>query len=237
VRWFEAVSNLFLGLAWPIIIGILIIVLRKQLKQTVDAVNKRVEHITEVRAAGVTVKLRELREQQAKQIAERTEPFKESAEARMGQFSGGGQLSATVRPSSIVSAGVVGPPTFRAESKTIHRRLAEEDPRAAILLTYIELERFITDVYKKAFPDDKTEPNLLQMIDSLVETKKVLPSNFHDIVRQLYSLRSEVLHGKSDEVSADTAKLYRDAVVNLMRYMLLSRPPDEKKDGAGEDKT
>jgi hypothetical protein len=222
VTGFELTGQLVSALAWPVLVGVVIIIARKQIRSIAEAIAQRVKFITKVTAPGVSVEL----EAEAKAVAQKTEEIEpptqtvtltgiESEEAF-------GNLRVTVAEAS-------------EERQTVRQRLAAEDPRAAILLSYIELERFLTHAYRAAYNVPNFRPWDLPQTAARLEEKDLLPPDSTVLVESLQAIRNKVLELKSQEVSHDTAKFFSEAVGNMMGYMLLSGAFDDKK--AKEDDT
>jgi hypothetical protein len=218
----EFASSLVSALVWPTVVGILVVLLRKQLRQAVDAASKKFDDITEVRAGtgGLIFKL----ENKTKEIAETTGAAKESAEAAKGEAAprelqaGADQV---INAGAIESMAAVGNPTVRAESETIHRRLGEEDPRAAILLAYIELEGFIKQIYDlKLRGDENIVDDFGGMVGAL-GAKNILQDGLAESTIGLQEVRNSVYDQKPEEVSAVLAESYRASVDNIIAYVLL----------------
>lgn len=215
VTGFELTGELASALAWPVLVGVVIIIARKQIRSIAEAIAERVKFITKVTAPGVSVEL----EAEAKAVAQKSEqierPTQHLALEGIESEEAFGNLTVTVAEAS-------------EERESVRQRLAAEDPRAAILLSYIELERFLTFAFRAAYNVPNFHPWDLPQTAARLEEKDLLPPDSKVLVESLQGIRNKVLELKSQEVSHDTAKFFSEAVGNMIGYLLLSGAFDDK---------
>lgn len=231
---FDFTANIISSLAWPLVILVLILVLRAQIKKAAEAIVKRIADITEVTAPGVSVKL----EKQISELAERTEALPDST-------SEGENVIVSPQPARLelraFSPTVTG--TSEAEQQvTKYQRLAAENPKAAVLTAFSDLEVLLRRIYEQKLGAQGRFVSFGKIIDGL-ERAGLLDDFVSRALREVSDIRNEVAHSDAT-VNQAMADGYIESIGNLIGYMILlddmraedqrdtSQPTDD--DGGGE---
>jgi hypothetical protein len=204
---------------------LLIVVLRAQLQKAVEAIVKRIADITEVTAPGVSVKL----EKQINELAERTETLPDST-----PDSG----NVVVRPlPGILELRANGAVTddSDAERQQVtgkYQRLAAEDPKAAVLVAFSDLEVMLRRYYEEHFGAQGRYVSFGKMVNDF-KRAEVLNETVIESLREVSNIRNKIAH-QDASVSYAMAERYIESIGNLLAYMILFNIVGEAHRNAGD---
>lgn len=208
-------ANVIGSLAWPIVIVVLIVVLRGQLRKAVEAIVKRIADITEVTAPGVSVKL----EKQINELAERTEALPDStpdsANVIVRPLPRSLELSAS-RPNVIITDDS---DAERQQVTGKYRRLAAEDPKAAVLVAFSDLEVLLRQDYEQHFGAQGRFVSFGKMVNDF-ERAELLNKTVSVSLREVSDIRNEIAHSAA-AVNYAMAERYIESIGNLLAYITL----------------
>lgn len=203
-------SSIIGSVAWPLVILVLILVLRTQIKRAAEAIVKRIADITEVTAPGVSVKL----QQRIEKLAAESETLSVTAAA-----TGTGEV--TTNTEQLIAQGPILPPETDAERVTKYQRLAAEDPKAAVLVAFSEFETVLRKVYEEEFgPSTQRFVSFGKMVSDF-DRNDVFPVDVTGLLRELSGIRNDVSHSGT-EISSEMANWFLEAIGNI-REVLLNR--------------
>lgn len=232
---FEFAASVIGSVAWPLVIAALIFVLRAELKTAVKAIITRISDITEVSGAGVSVKL----EKAIQDAADKAESLVEDVETPSptltrsdttdeNEPTDGGtnaphtrheridETSADRTNKELVRAGL--PAETEGERLERLRWLAVEEPKAAVLLAFSEMEGLMRRIYDQHHgTQHERYVSFNTMLRSLTQDE-VLPNNVFEVMKNLSSIRNEAAH-KPIQVSVKAAENYIEAIVNMLAVL------------------
>jgi hypothetical protein len=204
-------ANVIGSVAWPLVILVLIVVLRNQIKRAAEAIVKRIADITEVTAPGVSVKL----EKQINELAERTEALPDSTTEGKDVI---------VRPPPARLELRAGTPivTVTSDSEqpvTKYQRLAAENPKGAVLTAFSDLEVLLRRMYEERLGAQGRFVSFGKIIDGL-ERADLLDKSVSNALREVSDIRNQVAHTDAT-VNQAMADAYVESIGNLIGYMIL----------------
>lgn len=91
-------------------------------------------------------------------------------------------------------------------------RLSETEPRAAVLASYIELERAVALAARRNGIDSETH---LSRILQELSSRRLIPASYLDFVDELRRLRNQAAHGHSFDLGGRIAREFVDLAINL----------------------
>lgn len=199
------------SIAWPLVILVLILVLRAQIKKAAEAIVKRIADITEVTAPGVSVKL----EKQINDLAERTEALPDSTPT-------GENVVVSPQPAKIELRTFNPTVTVASEAEqqvTKYQRLAAENPKAAVLKAFSDLEVLLRRLYEQNLGAQGRFVSFGKIIDGL-ERAGLLDEFVSRALREVSEIRNKVAHSDA-AVNQAMADGYIESIGNLIGYMIL----------------
>jgi hypothetical protein len=205
VSWFEFIAQMSNAWAWPAVATGAIVLLRSQIKSAADAVVKRVDDVKRVKAAGVDIEL----ERQIQDIAATTA----AAEGEL-------RSEAPKDLNETTPEDVSFPPETAKERLTKYQQLALLDPRAAILLPFADLERFVRQRFERLYPEERPTTGFARIVDILHRDGR-LDDFIADSLKQMGRIRNQVAHERA-ALDVDVANYFLESVGNVMGYLLLS---------------
>lgn len=222
-------ANVVGSIAWPLVIVVLIFVLRAQIKKAAESIVKRIADITEVTAPGVSVKL----EKQISELAERTETLPASTPDS-------GDVVVRPLPGNLEFRGgtpiVTVTDDSEAERQQItgkYQRLAAEDPKAAVLVAFSDLEVLLRRYYEDHFGAQGRYVSFGKMVNDF-QRAEVLNGSVSDSLREVSNIRNEIAHSDT-AVSYAMAERYIESIGNLLAYMILFEAIKDAQQKATDD--
>lgn len=211
----EFAARLVEAAIWPVVVVVLLFVLRDQIKSATDAFIARIADITDVSARGFGLKL----EKKVREVHEKTEALSDTTTNH--------DAAASVEK---VLAEL--PPETSPERVGRYERLAEEDPKAAILVAFSEFENLVRRIYLNRYDSNDQFIPFTKMLSDF-KRDGVMPPIVIEGARELSQIRNELTHSAAT-ISAETALNYGESLGNLIKYWLLSALPEEDKDDGGK---
>jgi hypothetical protein len=185
---FQFASSLVASLAWPVVVLVVVVYLRGEVKSVAQALAARVQDLKKLSAGAVSAEF----EKGASDVARRSDAIAAS-DANLG---------AGLDMSQQVEAEL-----DKRQEKI--DRLIEQDPRAVVLLEFIEVESALGYLYETRFPD-RQKTGFIKMVNELVKVG-VLPANLAGVLRELAALRNELSHRPDTTVTEEAARNYAEA--------------------------
>ncbi|MGX9672655.1 hypothetical protein [Mycobacterium sp. HM-7] len=224
----ELAASLVSSLAWPVVVLVLVVVMHKQIKTAADALIKRFADIKSIKAAGISVEL----ENEIKKVAADTEN-QIAADAELKAELGGSEKS---KPNVRISGSdgfreaddsepeAATSPTEPTEDRLgKYQRLAELDPKAAVLVGFSHLEGLLRRYHQDRFPRPGRQsfPPFPYIVNDFIESE-ILPPDIGRSLLQLSRIRNKLAHSHEAEISKEAADAYIEAIGNIIGYLLLS---------------
>jgi hypothetical protein len=230
VSGFDLTASIIGSIAWPLVILVLIVALRAQIKRAAEAIVKRIADITEVTAPGVSVKL----EKQINELAERTEALPDSPPEGDNVI---------VRPSPANLELRAGTPIITVTSDdaeaqqqvTKYQRLAAENPKAAVLTAFSDLEVVLRNWYERNLGAQGRYVSFGKIIDGLQRTG-VLDESVGRALRDISEIRNKIAHSDAT-VNQAMADAYIESIGNLLGYMILFNKSADAQQESSEDQS
>jgi hypothetical protein len=211
VSGFDLMASTIGSLAWPLVILVLILVLRAQIKNAAEAIVKRIADITEITAPGVSVKL----QKQINELAERTEALPDLAPK-------GENVIVRPSPANLDLRGgtpIVTVTSGAEQQVTKYQRLAAENPKAAVLTAFADLEILMRRIYEQKLGAQGRFVSFRKVIDGM-ERAGMLDEFVSRALREVSDIRNEVAHSDAT-VNQAMADGYIESLGNLIGYMIL----------------
>lgn len=224
-------ARLIGSLAWPLVILVLILVLHAQIKKAAEAIVKRIADITEVTVPGGSVKL----EKQINDLAKQTEALPEavprddnlehavSASELEDLLGHTDAFRVRVRPTPMYydRLQTVSAPPASADvglQMTRYQRLAAENPKAAVLSAFSDLEVLLRRLYEQNLGAQGRVVSFGKIIDGLERAGRV-DENVSRALREVSDIRNTVAHSDA-AVNQAMADGYIESIGNLIGYMI-----------------
>jgi hypothetical protein len=201
VSGYQFAASLVSSLAWPLVVGILILVLRVQIKEAADAIIKKIEDIVTIKAGPVSVTA-ELRA-----IAKETQALTE----------------AKTEPPRSVQAETTAqrlPQETPTERLRRYERLADTDPKAAVLASFSELEGTLRAMHGRRHAESGRNRDLVDIRKDLTRDE-LLTADMSKWIGALSQIRNDVAH-RNSPASIEMANEFVLAVANILG--LLTHP-------------
>jgi hypothetical protein len=205
MSWPDFVVQMSQAWAWPVVAGSAIILLRKQIKSAAEALVARVGDIRRLKAPGVDVEF----EREMRELAETTAATTEELQ--------------TETPNALPPAqpeDVVLPPETAEERLTKYQQLAQLDPRAAVLLPFSDMERFIRERFQHLYPNERPTVGFSRIVD-ILHREGWVSDDIAGALRTMSRLRNQVAHEKTD-FDLDIANYFVESVGNVLGYLVLT---------------
>ncbi|CQD22334.1 hypothetical protein BN000_05572 [Mycobacterium europaeum] len=109
-------------------------------------------------------------------------------------------------------------------------RLLEQDPRAVVLLEFIEVESALTNVYQQLFAKPwlpSSRPSFTQMVNTLAEWE-IIAGDMAGVMTELAQLRNKIAHEPGATVTEDAARDYVSAAATVIDYLRRVKVEEEK---------
>jgi hypothetical protein len=158
-----------------------------------------------LKAPGVEVDFELQVRQIAATTAEATEELKEAAPKALP----------AVQPKDIVL-----PPETADQRRTRYQQLAVLDPRAAVLLSYADMESAIRQRFREIYPQERPGAGFGRVVEVL-HRDRVVDDDVAGAMRQMSKIRNQVAHELA-EVDVGTANYFVESAGNVLGYLLLS---------------
>jgi len=198
--WLEFIAQMTSAVAWPLVAFIALILLRTQIRSAADSLVARIGEITRLKSPGVDIEFAK----QVEELAERTEVV----------LKGEAQ---PLSPAETVAPSITGePPSGRYEQ---YEYLTFVDPRAAILVSFSDLELLVKAEFERRYPKSKSWISFSRMIQQLFKDG-LMDEDIYASLRELADLRNQVAH-KTMEIKTETAQHYVEAIQNVKIWFLL----------------
>lgn len=198
--WLEFIAQMTSALAWPLVAFIAIVLLRTQIRTAADSLVARIGEITRLKAPGVDVEF----EKEVEELAEKTEALRDEVQQPLPPAEGN------------VPAITNEPYTDRYQR---YETLAIVDPRAAILVSFSDLEYSITSEFRRRYPESRHWRNFTRIIQQFSKDG-LLDDEVYASLRELAHLRNQVAHTPMD-VKPETAQYYIESIRNVSVWILL----------------
>lgn len=194
---FEFVASLVNSLAWPVVVGVLIVVLRTQIRAIFARLGDRVADLKSLRGPGGTSAEFDDRVLDVKQEVSALPEPKSSADGQK-QLDGGRDVA---QDQDLIA-------------------LAEASPRAAILEAWIALESSIRRLYGATNPRENAhQAPVNTMLRKLREQAADPLIDSINSMAELYYLRIQAAHSKNFEISSLAAYEYAESAYRLARII------------------
>jgi uncharacterized protein YutE (UPF0331/DUF86 family) len=217
-------ANVIGSLAWPIVIVVLIVILRGQVKRAVDAIIDLIPGIKEITAAGVSVKLGN----EVRAVVDKAESISASITVTPAPPAVEGIASPEAEPKTAAVPGTgdafgVGaePASRETELDRVlrYQQLAIDAPNAAILAMFSELEGLVRRNYVRHFAQPMGKVVSFGKMVTNMSRVGIVSDDAAEVLRQLSNVRNEVAH-TAVQSTADVATDYGQAVANMVDYLI-----------------
>ncbi len=204
MSWLEFIVRMTSALAWPLVAGGAMILLRKQIRTAADKLVERVDKVVRLKFPGGSIDFKDqVRDLAATTAAETAELAAATPDALP-----------TAQP-----AEVVLPPETADERLTKYRELAVLDPRAAILLAFTDVESAIRQRFRQLHPDQRSAS--FGRIIEVLYNDGLLDDEIVDALRRMSEIRNQVAHEQT-ALDLDVANYFVESAGNVFGYLLLS---------------
>lgn len=227
---FDFTANIISSLAWPLAVLVLIVVFRVKIETLFDAIIKKIPDVTEVSASakGVSAKL----EKHIENLADQTETLPEPVPRDENLFDHPTRSAWEFEDHLTGVRGVqarresffprIPPPFPDAEPVvTKYQRLAVENPKAAVLAAFSDLEVLLRRLYEQRLGVQGRFVSFGKIVDDLQRVGE-LDETVSQWLREVSEIRNEIAHSDAT-VNQAMADAYIRAVGNLIGYMILVR--------------
>lgn len=203
--WLDFTVQMSNAWAWPLVTSGIVVFLRKPIKSAATGIVARLADLRRLKAPGVELDFeREVKELAATTAATTDELRADSPKA----------LPAT-EPEDVVL-----PSETAGERLSKYEQLARLDPRAAILLSFSDLEGSIRDRFHQLYPEYRPGVGFARIIDQLHKDGR-LDDDIAGSLRQMSKIRNQVAHERT-ELDLDIVDYFIDSVGNTIRNLILS---------------
>ncbi|QXW04027.1 hypothetical protein [Rhodococcus globerulus] len=211
---FEFFASLVESLAWPLVIGILLYVGRSQVAKVVKELIARIPEIESLKAGSGEVNFG-ARAAQVKEEAQEVVGASASDVRGLSQPRADGQS----RGRQPVIEGVPADHQFGGIGWDVMNKLLDVDPRAAVLLSWIEVEGALNEKYEAMFPGDDS-----RRISSRKKAERMLAVDEQgqatlSFLLDLQSMRNDVVHDSRVSFSRQAGEDYVGAVDIVIRHL------------------
>ncbi len=196
---FQFVSNLVSSLAWPATGLGLVIYLRTEVRGVAQALVKRIEDLKKLSAGAVSAEF----EKAASEVAQKSDAIAEAVQQQAAPAT-----ETEKRPAEPALALERQDREERREQKV--ERLLEQDPRAVVLLEFIEIESSLTELFSARYGSRTPRTGFSKMLNQLVRDG-VLDADVAGVLKDLAALRNELSHEPEATVTEEAARSYAEA--------------------------
>ncbi|WP_090423167.1 hypothetical protein [Mycobacterium europaeum] len=212
MTWLEFVSSLVSSLGWPIVVIVVVIYLRSEVKSVAQGFSHRIKDMTKVQAGNVSAEF----ERGASEVAQ-----------RMDAMVSADGMELTTGETDVIQQLPDGTVDDRKDKV---ERLLEQDPRAVVLLEFIEVESALTNVYQQLFAKPwlpSSRPSFTQMVNTLAEWE-IIAGDMAGVMTELAQLRNKIAHEPGATVTEDAARDYVSAAATVIDYLRRVKVEEEK---------
>lgn len=215
----EFTSKLIASLVWPLVAVGVMWFLRNEVKDLAGALVKRMKDLKKLSAGAVSAEF----DRGATQVAEKTDAIAESVEESA--------------PSTRAELPELVEGTDAHDQQAKLDRLLEQDPRAVVLLEFIEVESALTKMYEAKYGrDSRRTTGFIRMTNLLVRDGALDPA-LGEALKDLAALRNQLSHQPEMTVSASSARNFAEAASTsaellereAARLLEARRGPDAKE--------
>jgi hypothetical protein len=200
VTWLEFWAEIVSATAWPLVGLVAVFFLRKEIKSLASGIVGRVGDILRLQFPGGAIDF----ESKAKAIAENTDKLNRDQ----------GDEVVTIEARQDVAL----PQETPREKRVSYEELANVDPKAAILVSFADLEGLLRRSFKRIYPAESSKISFGKLVDTLHRDGQI-DSTLAESLKTLASMRNEISHGTAAVIDHDTAHYYVDAVTNVLVYL------------------
>lgn len=205
MSWLEFIAQLLSSLAWPSVAIFFLIFLRGELKTLVRRIIERTGDMRRVQFPGGSIDFRDEVRELADDVESRN-ALNESSDV----------------PAIETEHAKPLPPETPTDRVMGYEGIARYDPKAAILVSFADLEGLLRRTYKRYFKDRQTPVSLSKIISDYQRENYISAELAHDI-RKLARLKSQVAHGAVTRVEEETALEYVEAMGTTLSNLMTSR--------------
>ncbi|WP_099025907.1 hypothetical protein [Mycolicibacterium palauense] len=199
----EFIAQMTSALAWPTVAGSALFLLRRQIKSAATQLVQRVSDIRRVKAPGVDVEF----ERRVQELTEASQTL--DAEVVDESSIGGVQ-------------DLLLPPETPEQRLNKYERLAELDPKAAILSSFADLEESLQQYFLAIYPDGQQVSGFRRMLERLHSDGHIdddIASTFTD----LNDDRNRAAHDPNSRGDTDIANAYVRTIQSGIKLLELMR--------------
>ena len=204
MSWLEFIAQVLSTVTWPIVALIFLVLLRTELKTLVRGIVARTGSMKRFQVPGVSIDF----ETEVREIAQDVQDAVTNDDAAS---------------ESVMQKQDVPLPSETPRQRTFgYEQIARDDPKAAILVSFADLEGLLRRTYNRYFDDGHQRMSFSKIVANYERGGYITKEMAHTL-RRLADVRNQVAHGVVARVEEDTAVAYVEAMGTALAALMSSR--------------